>query len=66
MAATIQGARALRREKKLGNLAVGYQADILIVDAEDFRMVPYFFGVNLVETVIKKGKVVLRRQVEIH
>ncbi len=66
VAATIQGAKALKREKIVGNLAVGYQADILIVDARDYRMLPYYFGVNLVETVIKKGKVVLQRRVEIH
>lgn len=58
-AATINAAAAIRQEKRIGSLEVGKQADILILAVEDYRHLGYRFGVNLVEHVIKRGKVVL-------
>ncbi|NOY77990.1 MAG: imidazolonepropionase [Calditrichaeota bacterium] len=61
VAATIHGAKALRMENEIGNLAVGYKADIVLWDADDYRMIPYYFGGNLVSTVIKSGQIVYGR-----
>ncbi|NMA61963.1 MAG: amidohydrolase family protein, partial [Firmicutes bacterium] len=57
-AVTINAAYALDRQDRLGSIEVGKQADLVIFDVENYRKIPYFFGVNLVETVIKRGKVV--------
>jgi len=59
-ASTINAAHALGLGDKLGSIEVGKQADLLIVDAPDYRHLAYQFGVNLVERVIKQGQVVVR------
>jgi imidazolonepropionase len=58
-AATINAAHALRRAHLVGSLETGKQADILIMDAPDYRYIPYHFGVNLVESVYKRGRRVI-------
>jgi len=45
-AATINGACALSLQHKKGSLEPGKDADIAIFDAEDYREIPYWFGVN--------------------
>ena len=57
-AATINAAAALKREDIVGSLEHGKQADILILNIPDYRHLGYRFGENLVETIIKKGKVI--------
>lgn len=58
-AATLNAAWSLNRAYRLGSLEAGKQADMLILDAPDYRHLPYHFGVNLVQTVIKAGTVVV-------
>jgi imidazolonepropionase len=55
-AATINAARAFRREDTIGSLESGKQADLLILSVSDYRQLAYRFGGNLVENVIKKGR----------
>jgi imidazolonepropionase len=55
-ASTINAAHALGIANRVGSIEVGKQADILIIDAPDYRHLAYQFGVNLVKTVIKNGK----------
>lgn len=57
-ACTINAAHALAMGDRVGSLEAGKQADVLIVDAPDYRHLAYQFGVNLVEMVIKRGDVV--------
>lgn len=54
---TQNGAHALRLDK-VGCIAPGWQADMLILDSADYRDMPYFYGENHVHTVIKKGRIV--------
>ncbi|MCL5428283.1 MAG: imidazolonepropionase [Chloroflexi bacterium] len=54
-ATTINGAAAIQRQNEVGSIEVGKQADLLILDANDYRHLGYRFGINLVHTVIKKG-----------
>ncbi len=54
-AATINAAYAIQRDKLVGSLEPGKQADLLILKVEDYRHLAYRFGGNLVKTVIKKG-----------
>ena len=61
-AATINAAYAIDRAKKIGSIESGKQADIIILDIEHPSQLPYFFGANLVRTVIKNGRVIWDRK----
>ena len=55
-AATINGAHALGRADRIGSLEPGKQADLVILNAEDYREIPYYFGTNNVHLTIKGGR----------
>lgn len=55
---TINAAHAIGRANQVGSLEVGKQGDVLILDIPNLNYLPYHFGSNPVETVIKRGKVV--------
>ena len=57
-AATINGAYALRRDKQVGSLEVGKQADMAVFDVADYREIPYYFGVNQCWMTMKRGCVI--------
>ena len=57
-AATINAAYALRREKQVGSLEVGKQADVAVFEVADYREIPYYFGVNHCWMTIKRGRVI--------
>ncbi len=57
-AATINAAAAIQRADRLGSLEPGKQADLIVLSVPDYRHLAYRFGDNLVETVIKRGKIV--------
>jgi imidazolonepropionase len=56
-AATFNAACAIGLQNTIGSLEKGKQADVLILDCPNHQFLPYHFGVNLVETVIKKGHI---------
>ncbi|MFN8490113.1 MAG: imidazolonepropionase [Caldilineaceae bacterium] len=58
-ASTINAAHAIGLGSQIGSLEVGKQADVLLVNAPDYRHLAYQFGGNLVERVIKRGQVVV-------
>ena len=58
-AITVNAACAVERADIIGQLTPGFQADIVIWDMQNYRELPYHYGVNLVTNVIKKGKVVV-------
>ncbi len=57
-AATINAAYALERGDQVGSLETGKLADILILDMPSYQFLPYHFGSNNVEIVVKKGKII--------
>jgi imidazolonepropionase len=56
-AVTINSAAAIQRADRIGSIHPGKQADLLILSTPDYRHLGYRFGANVVDTVIKKGKV---------
>ena len=60
-AATINGAHALRRDKRIGSLEVGKQADLAVFEVADYREIPYYFGVNTCWTTMKRGKIIQKQ-----
>ena len=58
IASTINGAYALERGNRIGSIEKGKQADILIMDMPGYKYLPYHFGSNNVDTVIKNGVVI--------
>lgn len=58
-AVTINAAHSLGRSQRLGSLEPGKQADLVIFAVDDYKKIPYYIGVNLAETVIKAGQVVV-------
>jgi imidazolonepropionase len=57
-AATINAAFALGREKRIGSLEVGKQADLAVFEVADYREIPYYFGVNHCWMTVKRGRVI--------
>jgi len=60
-AATVNGAHALGRGHQVGSLDAGKQGDVILLNATDYREIPYHFGVNLVATTIKRGAVIYQQ-----
>ncbi|WP_407306995.1 imidazolonepropionase [Desulfosporosinus sp. SB140] len=56
-AATINAAHAVGRADRVGSLEVGKQGDILVLDVPNLNYLPYHFGNNPVDLVIKRGKI---------
>jgi len=55
-AATINAAYSLRRDRQIGSLEAGKQADIGVFDVEDYREIPYYFGMNRCWMTLKQGQ----------
>ena len=56
-AVTLNAAAACGRADRIGSVEVGKQADLVIWDSLNLEYIFYRFGENLVNTVIKKGKI---------
>ena len=55
-AATINAAAAIGWQDRVGSLEVGKQADLLVLEVDDYRHLGYRFGTNLVHSVVKHGR----------
>jgi len=58
-AATINAAHAVNRACDVGSLEPGKKADVVVLNVPSHKFLGYRFGVNLVEKVIKEGKLVV-------
>ncbi|OEH91302.1 imidazolonepropionase [Bacillus solimangrovi] len=60
-AITVNAAHAINRGNTSGQLTMGREADIVIWDAPNYMYLPYHYGVNHVNRVLKKGETVFQR-----
>jgi imidazolonepropionase len=60
-AATINGAFALRRSARVGSIEAGKQADLIVLDVNDYREIPYYFAMNHCLLTVKRGRIIYSR-----
>lgn len=58
-ACTINAAHAICKGDQIGSIEVGKKADLVLFDAPNYQTLQYNYAVNLVDTVLKDGKVVV-------
>ncbi|MEM3696855.1 MAG: imidazolonepropionase [Candidatus Bathyarchaeia archaeon] len=61
-ATTINAAHAIGRANEIGSLEVGKKADIIVLDVPNHKFLGYHFGANLVDKVIKNGRIVIDKE----
>jgi imidazolonepropionase len=60
-ACTVNAAHVLGLAGRRGRVAPGYDADLVLIDADDWRHLAYHLGGDLVATVVQRGAVAWRR-----
>jgi imidazolonepropionase len=58
VASTINSAYAVNKGDDIGSIEMGKKADLVIWNVQNYKEIPYHFGVNLVDGVIKNGEVI--------
>jgi imidazolonepropionase len=46
---------------EVGRIAVGYRANLLVLDAPSYVSLPYRLGTNLTHVVVARGRIVVER-----
>lgn len=64
-AVTINAAKAINMNDKIGSIEIGKQADFSIFDAKNYPEIIYNIGQNLNSMTIKKGNIIYKRNPEI-
>lgn len=59
IAATINAAHAIRRAHEIGSIEVGKRADLSVFNAKDYRFLGYRLGANMIDEVLKNGRLVV-------
>ena len=54
-ALTLNGAAALQRADRIGSIEVGKQGDFVILNSDNYHILPYYVGMNCVIMTIKGG-----------
>ena len=56
---TLNSAAALGRADRIGSIDIGKQGDLILLQFPSYKFLPYHVGMNMVEHVIKNGKIVV-------
>ncbi len=56
-AATLNAAAALNLSQEIGSIEIGKKADLVLLDIPNYAFLPYHFGENHVDKVVKNGVV---------
>jgi len=62
---TINSAAAINRADTVGSIDVGKQGDMILLKYPSYKFLPYYVGMNCVETVVKKGVIVKSEKLKI-
>lgn len=54
-ALTLNGAAALNRAHRIGSIEVGKQGDFVVLNSDNYHVLPYYIGMNSVAMTIKEG-----------
>ena len=54
-ALTLNGAAALNRADSIGSIEVGKKGDFVVLNTDNYHFLPYYVGMNCVNTTIKGG-----------
>ncbi|WP_287827309.1 imidazolonepropionase [Bacteroides sp.] len=57
-ALTLNGAAAIDRADKIGSIEKGKAGDLIVLMSDDYYVLPYYIGMNTVQTTIKGGKII--------
>lgn len=60
-AATLNAAYSLGRAGRIGSLEPGKDADVIVMDVDDYRAIPYYVGWNHCVMTVKLGRIIYRR-----
>jgi imidazolonepropionase len=61
-ATTINAAHAISRASEIGSLEVSKKADVIVLNVPNHKFLGYRFGVNLIDKVVKNGRVVVDKE----
>lgn len=56
-ALTLNGAAALGMATEIGSIETGKRGDIILLGSDNYRVLPYYVGMNCVQTTIYKGNI---------
>ncbi len=59
-AATLNSARAIGMENRVGSLEAGKKADVILLDVPNYRYLPYHYAMNHLKMVVRHGDVIYR------
>lgn len=58
-ALTLNGAAALGMADEIGSIEVGKRGDILILGSDNYKVLPYYVGMNCIQTTISSGQILV-------
>jgi len=61
LACTVNAAHVLGLAERRGRIAVGQDADVVLLDAPDWRYLTYHLGGDLISAVVRRGAVAWAR-----